>query len=101
MFEVIGKKVVLQFDGKEIELLIYSGILGLDVIDVKDVLVVGYFIFDFGFMVIVVCEFKIIFIDGNKGVFLYCGYLIDQLVIKVDYLEICYLFFNGEFLIVE
>ena len=38
MSEATGKKAVLQLDGKEIELPIYSGTLGPDVIDVKDVL---------------------------------------------------------------
>ena len=36
MSEATGKKAVLQLDGKEIELPIYSGTLGPDVIDVKD-----------------------------------------------------------------
>ncbi len=35
---------------KEIELPIYSGTLGPDVIDVKDVLAAGHFTFDPGFM---------------------------------------------------
>jgi citrate synthase len=43
MSEATGKKAVLQLDGKEIELPIYSGTLGPDVIDVKDVLAAGHF----------------------------------------------------------
>lgn len=50
MSEATGKKAVLQLDGKEIELPIYSGTLGPDVIDVKDVLAAGHFTFDPGFM---------------------------------------------------
>lgn len=37
----------------------------------------GYFIYDLGFMLIGFCEFLIIYIDGGKGVLLYCGYLIE------------------------
>ena len=43
MSEATGKKAVLHLDGKEIELPIYSGTLGPDVIDVKDVLASGHF----------------------------------------------------------
>ncbi|MGA8884864.1 MAG: citrate synthase, partial [Acinetobacter sp.] len=86
----------LQLDGKEIELPIYSGTLGPDVIDVKDVLAAGHFTFDPGFMATAACESKITFIDGNKGVLLHRGYPIDQLATKADYLETCYLLLNGE-----
>uniref|UniRef100_UPI003FA32935 citrate synthase n=1 Tax=Acinetobacter bohemicus TaxID=1435036 RepID=UPI003FA32935 len=91
-----GKKAVLQLDGKEIELPIYSGTLGPDVIDVKDVLAAGHFTFDPGFMATAACESKITFIDGNKGILLHRGYPIDQLATKADYLETCYLLLNGE-----
>ena len=96
MSEATGKKAVLQLDGKEIELPIYSGTLGPDVIDVKDVLAAGHFTFDPGFMATAACESKITFIDGNKGVLLHRGYPIDQLATKADYLETCYLLLNGE-----
>ncbi|MFM6907517.1 MAG: citrate synthase [Acinetobacter tjernbergiae] len=96
MSAATGKKAVLQLDGKEIELPIYSGTLGPDVIDVKDVLAAGHFTFDPGFMATAACESKITFIDGNKGVLLHRGYPIDQLATKADYLETCYLLLNGE-----
>ncbi|WOE31414.1 MULTISPECIES: citrate synthase [unclassified Acinetobacter] len=96
MSEATGKKAVLQLDGKEIELPIYSGTLGPDVIDVKDVLAAGHFTFDPGFMATASCESKITFIDGGKGVLLHRGYPIDQLATKADYLETCYLLLNGE-----
>ena len=96
MSDATGKKAVLQLDGKEIELPIYSGTLGPDVIDVKDVLAAGHFTFDPGFMATAACESKITFIDGNKGVLLHRGYPIDQLATKADYLETCYLLLNGE-----
>ncbi|OTG68270.1 citrate (Si)-synthase [Acinetobacter sp. ANC 4470] len=96
MSAATGKKAVLQLDGKEIELPIYSGTLGPDVIDVKDVLAAGHFTFDPGFMATAACESKITFIDGNKGILLHRGYPIDQLATKADYLETCYLLLNGE-----
>ena len=96
MSEATGKKAVLQLDGKEIELPIYSGTLGPDVIDVKDVLASGHFTFDPGFVSTAACESKITFIDGGKGVLLHRGYPIAQLATKADYLETCYLLLNGE-----
>lgn len=96
MSEATGKKAVLHFDGKEIELPIYSGTLGPDVIDVKDVLASGHFTFDPGFMATASCESKITFIDGDKGILLHRGYPIDQLATQADYLETCYLLLNGE-----
>ena len=96
MSEVTGKKAVLQLNGNEIELPIYSGTLGPDVIDVKDVLAAGHFTFDPGFVSTAACESKITFIDGGKGVLLHRGYPIDQLATKADYLETCYLLLNGD-----
>jgi citrate synthase len=74
-----GKKATLTLNDKQIELPIYSGTLGPDVIDVKDVLAQGHFTFDPGFMATAACESKITFIDGDKGVLLHRGYPIDQL----------------------
>lgn len=91
-----GKKAVLTLNDKNIELPIYSGTLGPDVIDVKDVLAQDYFTFDPGFMATSSCESKITFIDGDKGILLHRGYPIAQLAEKADYLEVCYLLLNGE-----
>lgn len=96
MSETTGKKAVLELDGKRIELPIYSGTLGPDVIDVGSVLKEGHFTFDPGFMSTAACESKITFIDGDKGILLHRGYPIDQLATKADYLETCYLLLNGE-----
>ena len=96
MSEATGKKAVLQLAGKEIDLPIYSGTLGPDVIDVSGILKEGHFTYDPGFMSTSACESKITFIDGNEGVLLHRGYPIDQLATKADYLETCYLLLNGE-----
>ncbi len=96
MSAATGKKAVLQLDGKEIELPIYSGTLGPDVIDVKDVLASGHFTFDPGFMATAACESKITFIDGDKGILRYRGYPIEQLAEKSSQLEVSKLLIDGE-----
>jgi citrate synthase len=90
-----GKNATLTIGDKSINLPIYSGTLGPDVIDVKDVLSNGYFTYDPGFMATSACESKITFIDGEKGILLHRGYPIDQLAEKSDFLETCYLLLNG------
>ncbi|GAB3041410.1 citrate synthase [Acinetobacter apis] len=96
MSESTGKTAILKLNGQDIELPIYSGTLGPDVIDVKDILASGHFTFDPGFMATASCESKITYIDGNAGILLHRGYPIDQLATKTDYLETCYLLLNGE-----
>jgi citrate synthase len=91
------KKATLSIDGKDpIELPIYSGTMGPDVIDVGALLANGYFTYDPGFMFTAACESKITFIDGDKGVLLHRGYPIEQLAEKSDYVETCYLLLFGE-----
>lgn len=90
------KTAPLTLNGQSIELPIHSGVLGPDVIDVKDVLAQDYFTFDPGFMATAACESKITFIDGDKGILLHRGYPIDQLANQSDYLEVCYLLLHGE-----
>lgn len=94
---MIEKSVQLILGENIFEFFIYFGIIGLDVVDVGKLIGQGVFMYDLGFVFIVVCEFKIIYIDGGKGVFLYRGYFIDQLVDDFDYLEVCYFLLYGEF----
>ncbi len=90
------KKATLLVNDKKIDLDIYSGTLGPDVIDVSSILKDGYFTYDLGFNSTAACESKITFIDGDKGVLLYRGYPIEQLAKYSDFLEVCYLLLNGE-----
>ena len=91
------KKAKLAIDGKDpIDLPIYSGTLGPDVIDVGPLLANGYFTYDPGFVSTAACESKITFIDGDKGILLHRGYPIEQLAEKSDYMETCYLLMFGE-----
>ena len=92
------KKATLSIDGLDaaIELPIYSGTLGPDVVDVSGLTGKGMFTYDPGFVSTAACESQITFIDGNKGVLLHRGYPIEQLADKSNYLETCYLLLYGE-----
>ena len=79
-----------------IELPIYSGTLGPDVVDVGALTSKGLFTYDPGFVSTAACESQITFIDGGKGTLLHRGYPIDQLANQSDYLETCYLLLYGE-----
>ncbi len=90
------KKASLNIDGKTIDLSVYSGTIGPDVVDVSALTGNGYFTYDPGFVSTASCESKITYIDGGKGVLLHRGYPIEQLAEKSDYLETCYLLLHGE-----
>ncbi len=92
------KKAQLSVDGlsQPLELPVYPGTIGPDVVDVRDLTSKGIFTFDPGFMSTASCESKITYIDGDEGVLLYRGYPIEQLAEKSDFLECCYLLLNGE-----
>jgi citrate synthase len=80
----------------DLELPVYSGTLGPDVIDVQGLTPKGYFTYDPGFMSTAACESKITFIDGDRGILLHRGYPIEQLADESDYLETCFLLLYGE-----
>ncbi len=90
------RKAKLIVDDKTIELPVYSGKLGPDVIDVSSLFKHGYFTYDSGFNSTAACESKITYIDGDKGILLYRGYPIAELAQESNFLEVCYLLLNGE-----
>ncbi|MBN50207.1 MAG: citrate (Si)-synthase [Spongiibacteraceae bacterium] len=90
------KKASLTIDGKTIDLNVYSGTIGPDVIEVSALTGEGYFTYDPGFVSTAACESKITYIDGGKGVLLHRGYPIEQLAESSDFLETCYLLLYGE-----
>lgn len=92
------KKARLTVDGLDevIELPVYSGTEGPDVIDVRPLTGKGLFTYDPGFVSTAACESQITYIDGDQGILLHRGYPIDQLAEKSDYLEVCFLLLNGE-----
>lgn len=92
------KSAHLTIDGEEldVELPIYSGSEGPDVIDVRGIGKTGYFTYDPGFVSTASCNSGITYIDGANGVLLHRGYPIDELAKHSNYLELSYLLFNGE-----
>ncbi len=76
---------------------VLSGTLGPDVIDIRTLYSkTGKFTYDPGFMSTAACSSAITYIDGDKGELLYRGYPIEELAVRCDYLETCYLLLYGE-----
>ncbi|ERS91659.1 citrate/2-methylcitrate synthase, partial [Halomonas sp. PBN3] len=92
------RKATLTVDGleKTIELPVYSGTLGPDVVDVRGLGAEGLFTYDPGFMATSSCQSAITYIDGGKGVLLHRGYPIEQLAKQSNFVEMCYLLLFGE-----
>ncbi|MEQ8956048.1 MAG: citrate synthase [Gammaproteobacteria bacterium] len=92
------KKARLSIDGidEPIELPVYEGTLGPDVVDVRGLVSKGIFTYDPGFVSTASCDSEITFIDGGKGILLHRGYPIEQLAEKASFLETCYLLLHGE-----
>jgi citrate synthase len=91
------RNATLTVDGKSVELPIYSGTIGPDVIDIRQLYAkTGMFTFDPGFMSTASCKSSITYIDGEAGVLLYRGYPIEQLAQQCDFLEVAYLILKGE-----
>ena len=92
-------KATISFsDGSpSIEMPIYKGTVGPDVIDISKLYgKTGNFTYDPGFMSTAACSSKITYIDGDKGELLYRGYPIDELAVNCDFLETCFLLLNGK-----
>jgi citrate synthase len=87
----------LHHAGKTSEMVVRSGTLGPDVIDVSKLYRdTGCFTYDPGFTSTANCVSRITYIDGDAGVLLYRGYPIDQLADNTTFLETCYLLLHGE-----
>jgi citrate synthase len=87
----------LNINGKQLELPVYGGSVGPDVMDIRKLYSDGHvFTFDPGFTSTGSCESQITYIDGDAGVLLYRGYPIGQLAEHSNFLEVCYLLANGE-----
>ncbi|MDM3871680.1 citrate synthase [Porticoccus sp. W117] len=92
------RKAFLTLEGSDaaIELPVYSGTAGQDVVNIAPMASNNLFTFDPGFTATASCESKITYIDGANGVLLHRGYPIEQLAEKSDFLETCFLLLNGE-----
>ena len=90
-------KASITANGKTVELPVYSGSIGPDVIDIGKLHAqTGMFTLDPGFTSTASCESQITYIDGDAGILLHRGYPIDQLAEKSNFLEVCYLLLHGE-----
>jgi citrate synthase len=92
-------KATLSFsdNSPSVELPIYKGTLGPDVIDIRKLYgQTGKFTYDPGFMSTASCNSAITYIDGDKGELLYRGYPIEELAKVADFSETCYLLLKGE-----
>lgn len=92
------RKATLSIDGKEeiIELPVYEGSTGPNVVDVRSLVNQGVFTYDPGFVSTAACDSDITYIDGGEGILLHRGYPIEQLAEKSTFLEVSYLLLNGE-----
>jgi citrate synthase len=92
------RKAHLTIDGLDeaIELPVYSGTAGPDVIDVRELSASGLFTYDPGFMATSATESAITYIDGGNGILLHRGYPIDQLAAHSNFPELSYLLLFGE-----
>jgi citrate synthase len=74
-----------------------EGTIGPDVIDIRTLYgKTGKFTYDPGFLSTASCDSAITYIDGDKGELLYRGYPIEELAVKCDFLDVCYLLLYGE-----
>jgi citrate synthase len=87
----------LKLENKEIDLPVFQGSLGPDVVDIRKLYAkTGTFTYDPGFTSTASCESSITFIDGEEGTLLYRGYPIDELAEHGSFLETCYLLLYGD-----
>ncbi len=92
-------KVTLTFsDGtSSVDLPVYKASIGPDAIDIRPLYnATGKLSYDPGFMSTASCDSAITYIDGENGILLYRGYPIEQLAVKGDFMDTCYLLLKGE-----
>ncbi|MEJ7930782.1 citrate synthase [Ramlibacter sp. AN1015] len=97
--KLADNKATLSFTngGPSVELPVYSGTVGPDVIDIRKLYAqTGMFTYDPGFLSTAACQSSITYIDGDKGELLYRGYPIEQLATQCDFLDTCHLLLYGE-----
>jgi len=92
------RKAQLTVDGldKPLELPVYSGTAGPDVVDVRSLTAEGLFTYDPGFVATAATESAITYIDGDEGVLLHRGYPIGELAKHSNHVEMSYLLLFGE-----
>jgi citrate synthase len=92
-----GNATLTYAGGKSVELPVFGGTHGPDVIDIRKLYgQTGMFTYDPGFLSTASCNSTITFIDGDKGELLYRGYPIEQLATKCDFMDTCHLLLYGD-----
>lgn len=93
----MSDKVVLSYDGKELELPVSTGSMDEKSIDISKLRgATGLITMDPGYKNTGSCESKITFLDGEEGKLLYRGYPIEQIADKSNFEEVMYLLLKGE-----
>ncbi|WP_322969045.1 citrate synthase [Faecalibacter sp. LW9] len=93
----MSDKVVLSYDGKELELPVSTGSMDEKSIDISKLRgATGLITMDPGYKNTGSCESKITFLDGEEGKLLYRGYPIEQIADKSNFEEVMYLLIKGE-----
>ena len=93
----MSKQAILNIGDKEYPLNILTGTEDEHALDISVLRKESNFItFDDGYGNTGSCESDITFIDGDKGVLRYRGFDIAELAEKSNFLETCFLLFNGE-----
>ncbi len=90
------QKVQIVIDGKTVDMPVLEAAEGRNVIDVRGLISEGMFTYDPGFLSTASCDSKVTYIDGEAGLLMYRGYLIEDLAENASHLEVCYLLLNGE-----
>jgi len=89
---------LLDSEGREVTTFTrLEATLGADALDVRDLLAKAKLTtFDPSFSSTSSCSSKITYVDGERGILLYRGYPIDELVEKSTFIEVAYLLLQGE-----
>lgn len=92
----MSDKVILNYEGKEVELAVSTGTMDENAIDISSLRgATGLITMDPGYKNTGACESKITFLDGEEGKLSYRGYPIEQLAEKSSFLEVMYLLIKG------
>ncbi|MGI9338850.1 MAG: citrate synthase [Gammaproteobacteria bacterium] len=91
-----GAATLTMPGGAKLQLPVYGGSIGPDVVDIRPLKTLDIFTLDPGFVATASCASRITYIDGEKGQLLYRGYPIEELAAKATFLQTCYLLYNGE-----
>jgi len=93
----MSDKVILNYNGNELELPVTTGTMDEKSIDISKLrTATGLITMDPGFKNTGSCESKITFLDGEEGKLMYRGYPIEQLAEKSSFVEVMYLLIKGE-----